>query len=140
MEGVDEQQIDVAAGVAIAARGGAENVPIYGFGVPGTERLSQALPQLKAQASQLDRDTGSDVVPVELVDGVAPHHLRPDDSLLDQAREAAPDTDFRAAWRLGGYFANGQGLPTLCQHSKYGAVERGGHRTGGVCQVHDLKV
>jgi hypothetical protein len=137
---MDEQEVNAAARVTIAARGGPENVPLYGFGVPGTERPSQALPQLEAQASQLDRDTGSNMVPVEFVDEVAAHHLRMDYSLFDQAREAAPDTHFRAAGHVSGNFPNGQGLATLGQHSKHGAVERGGHRTGRVCQVHDLKV
>ena len=91
MEGVDEQQIDVAAGVAIAARGGAENVPIYGFGVPGSKRSAQALPQLKAKTGQMIGDGCSNMIPIKFVDEVAPHHLCSHDALLNKASEATPD-------------------------------------------------
>jgi len=90
---MNEKHVDVAVRTAIATSGGAEDIPVCGFGVPGSECPAQALPQLKAQASQLDCDVCGDVVPVELVDEVAAHHLGVHDPLLNKAREATPDPD-----------------------------------------------
>ena len=45
------QEVDVAVSIAITSRGRAENVPVRRLGAPGCERLAQAFPHFKAQAS-----------------------------------------------------------------------------------------
>src|SRR5438445_6290273 len=104
-----QEQIDVALGVPIAARCGPENAPVHGLGVPGTKRLPEAVPELKAQAGKQPGDRGAEMLPVELVDTV-PAHLRGTyDSLLDQAGQALARTDLRSAWRLRQGFSAGCG-------------------------------
>jgi hypothetical protein len=137
---MDQEQIDVALSVPITARCGPENAPVQGLGVPRTERLPEAVPELKAQAGKQSGDRGTEMFPVELVDTV-PAHLRGTyDSLLDQAAQALAHTDLRSAWRLRGDFACGQWLAGPGQRSQNRAIQRRSHRPGRVSQVHYPKV
>jgi len=80
------------------------------------------------------------MLPVKLMNTVPAHLRRPDDSLLDQARQAPADADLRTARRQGGNLAHRHGFTGTGEHSQDRPVESGGHRPRGITQVHDPKV
>src|SRR5580704_18109946 len=135
-----QEQIDVALGIPIAAGRGPEDAPVYGLGVPGAERLPEAIPELKAQVGQQPSDRGAEMLSIELVDTVPAHYRGTDDSLLDQANQILAHTDLRSAGRLRGDFACGQRLAGPGQHSQDRAIQCRSHRPGRVSQIHDPKV
>src|ERR1700727_4057408 len=95
-----QKQIDVTLGIPIAAGCGLENAPVYGPGVPGAERLPEAVPELKAQVGQQPSDRGAEMLSIELVDTVPAHLCSPYYSLLDQTDQALAHADLRSARRL----------------------------------------
>ncbi len=80
------------------------------------------------------------MLPVKLMNTVPAHLGRPDDSLLDQARQAPADADLRTSRRQGGDLSHRHGFTGAGEHSQDRPVESGGHRPRGITQVHDLKV
>ena len=67
--------------------------------IPRPKLIPQSFDELETKIRELYRDPGSDMLTIELVDPVATHFDRSDDSLLHESAKALSDSNLRAPYR-----------------------------------------
>lgn len=95
--GVHKKEVDVAGLVSIATRCRAENRRVQRSRAPTRQFLSKTPPKLRPEPRQDECGASGDVMLIQLVNLVTPHHGRAHNALLDEAGETAPDTNLRPA-------------------------------------------
>jgi len=126
---MNQEEIDVARLVAVTSRGGAEDARVQGPRPPTRKFFTESPPQLGAKVRKHVSHTGRDVLAVELMDQVAAHHCGVDNALLDQPREAAPDSYFGPSHSLIGDLADRKRLACNCEHRENRTVQGRGDTT-----------
>ena len=102
---------------------------------PGRQEASSSRIRRQSSVRRSARSTANrrrDVVPIELMNLIAPHQGCSDETLLHQSCQAAAYADLRSADGLLGHLPDGQGLPSSRENRQHRAIK--GPRDG-TCRI-----
>lgn len=132
----DDENVDVAFGVAVAPGRGAEQRHVQRWQFPVAQRLGEPFdeprPNVEEEVDRFDQE----VLVIEAIESGAPRRLRPDDTVLNQLSESLQNRglrgmratcDFSAGYRNGRSTQDGEG----------GGRDRPHNREMGKAHVHD---
>jgi len=100
------------------------------------EVVPHPTPQFGAKPGEGYRDLRGDMLAVQLVYLVAAYESRADDSLFDEAGQAAADADLRAASGDARHVSDRQGPAGDREDREHRTVESWCYRAGGIREIH----